>query len=161
RLAELGVAFPRQRSEIGLIPCPTRLPGRVVRRRGLRVPWADFLTYVAAVHAGPDSRVQGIGNRAAELNREVRHAARRIEYAGSDQRLRRARLEAQRARAASIERRRVGVERQAAQDFTEEQPRSEIGIDDAGILADPADAGVLRVHALLHGARVDVRPRLE
>ena len=35
-------------------------------------------------------------------------------------------------------------------------PRSELGIDQAGVLADPAEARVLRVDALLHRPGVDV-----
>ena len=95
------------------------------------------------------------------LDRQVRDAARRVEHAGRDQRLRRTRVEAQRAGAALIERRRVGLERQAADDLAEEDPRPELRVDHAGVLADPAEARVLRVDALLHGAGVDVGPRLE
>ena len=93
----------------------------------------------------------------------VRYEMQRVESStpGADERLRRARLEAQRAGAALVERRRVDLERQAADDLAEKQPRAELGVDDAGVLADPADARVLRVDALLHRAGVDVGARLE
>ena len=43
----------------------------------------------------------------------------------------------------------------------EKHPRSELGVDHAGVLADPAEPGVLRVDAFLHRAGVDVGARLE
>ena len=43
----------------------------------------------------------------------------------------------------------------------QEQPRTELGIDQAGVLADPAEPGVLRVHPLLHRAGVHVGARVE
>ena len=98
---------------------------------------------------------------AAQLDRQIRDTARRIEHAGRDDRMRRTRVEAERAGAALIERRRIHLERQAADDRAEKDPRPEPRVDDAGVLADPADARVLRVHALLHRAGVDVRARLE
>ena len=78
-----------------------------------------------------------------------------------DERPGRAGLQAQRARAALVERRRVHRERQGADDLRQEQPRAELGVDEAAVLADPAEAGILRVDALLDRPRVDVRARLE
>src|SRR4029453_3253239 len=46
-------------------------------------------------------------------------------------------------------------------DLREKEPRSEPGIDQAGVLADPAESRLLREHPLLHGAAVDARERLE
>ena len=93
----------------------------------------------------------------------VRYEMQRVESStpGATMRLRRARLDAQRAGAALIQRRRVHLQRQAADDLSEKDPRAELGIDHAGVLADPADAGVLRVDALLHRSGVDVGARVE
>ena len=64
-------------------------------------------------------------------------------------------------RAALLEPLRVGLERSVHDDLAEEQPRAELGVDQAGVLADPAEPGVLRVDALLHRAGVDVARGLE
>ena len=85
----------------------------------------------------------------------------RIEHARLDERAGRTRLETARAAAALLEPLRVGLERQRADDLAEKQPRAELGVDQAGVLADPAEPGVLRVDALLHRAGVDVGARVE
>jgi len=85
----------------------------------------------------------------------------RVEDAWRRERLRGACVDAQDARAALIEGRLVALERQAADDFREEDPRADLGADHARVLPNPANARVLRVHALLHGAGVDVCARVE
>ena len=62
----------------------------------------------------------------------------------------------QRAGPALIERRLVGLELQIGDDHGQEQPGPELGVDQARVLADPAEPGVLRVDALLHRTGVDV-----
>ncbi len=99
--------------------------------------------------------------RAAFLDREIGNAPRRIQHARSEDRLRRAGIQAQRARPALIDGRGVHFERQAADDLAEEDPGAERRVDDAGVLADPADARVPREDALLHRPRVDVGARVE
>ena len=101
------------------------------------------------------------GDVAAQLDRQIRDAARRIENTGRDDRLRRTGFEAERAGAALIDRRRIHLERQAADDCAEKHPRSELRVDHARVLADPPDARVLRVDALLNRTGVDIRARLE
>ena len=51
---------------------------------------------------------------------------------------------------------RSGEELERGEDHAEKQPRAELLIDDAGVLADPADAGVLGVDALDDRAGIDV-----
>ena len=51
---------------------------------------------------------------------------------------------------------RVGREIEVADQHAEEQVRAELGVDQAGVLADPAEARVRGEHAFEHGARVDV-----
>src|SRR5437899_8988241 len=70
-------------------------------------------------------------------------------------------VETERAGAALVERGLVGLERQAAHDFGEQDPGAEVRVDDARVLADPAEAGILRVDALLHRPGVDIRSRVE
>src|SRR5215510_5473999 len=95
------------------------------------------------------------------LDGEIRNALRGIEHAWRADRVRRAGFNAERARTALIERRGVRFQIQAADDLAEEDPRTELGIDDAGVLADPADAGVARVDALLDRTGVDIRTCIE
>ena len=105
--------------------------GSSLIRRG-RVPRAHFLADVAAVDVRADRlrrSASGISPRCSMVRYEMQRVG--VEHAGRDERLRRARLEAQRAGAALIERRRVGVERQAADDLGEEDPRPELGMDHA------------------------------
>ncbi len=80
---------------------------------------------------------------------------------GPDEGAGRAGGEAGGAVATLVESRRVRLEGQAGDEAPEKQPRPELGIDEAGILADPADARVLREDALLDGPGVDVDARLE
>ena len=94
-------------------------------------------------------------------DRQVRNAARRVEDARRHQRLGRTGLEAERAGAALVERRPVSVKRKAADNLREKNPRPELRVNHARVLANPAEPGVLRVHALLNRSGVHVRPRLE
>src|SRR5262249_44283247 len=124
-------------------------------------PGTDVLTDVTAVDTRSDRRLQLVWDAASQFDRQIRNASVRIEDAGGADRLRWTRLETQRAGAAAIERRRVDVEPQAAENHSEKDPRAQLGMNDTGVLADPADAGVLGVHAFLHWTRVDVRARVE
>src|SRR5262249_60018854 len=108
-----------------------------------------FLTDVAAVGMPPEALALIDRDAALQLDRQVRQAARRVEDVRLDDRAGRTGVETEPARAALIQRRRVGLERQAADDLREKQPRSEVRIDDARVAPDPAEAGVLRVDALL------------
>src|SRR6185312_2681805 len=143
------------------VPVRARLPGGIARHGGGRVPRTYFLADVAAVHVRAHRRVEFRRDVAALLDRQVRDAAVRIDDAGRDDRLRLARLDAERARAALIERRPIAFQIEAADDLGEKDPRALLRVDHARVLADPADAGVLRVDALLHRPRVDVRARIE
>ena len=68
-------------------------------------------------------------------------------------------VDAQGAGAALIERRRIGLELETGRDTGEKHPRALLAIDHAAVLADPPDAGVLRVDALLHVMLVDENAR--
>ena len=52
-------------------------------------------------------------------------------------------------------RRRVHRQRQVDVDLAEEEPRAAVLVDQAGVLADPAEPGVARQRALEHRRRVD------
>src|SRR4051794_30243696 len=87
---------------------------------------------------------------AAGLDGQVGNAPVRIEHPRLDEGSGRTRLQASRAAAALFEPLRVGLEGQRADDLREKQPRSDLRVDQAAVLADPAEPGVLRVDALLH-----------
>src|SRR5262249_33596074 len=150
-----------QRQEIDAVPRGTRLPRGIGRARRDGIPRTDLLTHIASVDAGADARVVLPRDVAAKLDRQVRHAPGRIEHPGRDERAGRTRLEAQCAGAALVERWRIHLERQTADDLGEKDPGPERRVDDAGVLANPADAGVLRIHTLLHRTGVDVGARVE
>ena len=65
-------------------------------------------------------------------------------------------FEATRATSAAIRGRKVGLQFERGQDHSQEQPRAELLIDDAGILGDPAHPGVFRVDAFDERAGVDI-----
>ena len=96
-------------------PAAAARPDR--RSGGGLVPRTHVLADVAAVDVRPDARAERLGNLAPQLDREVGQAPRRVEHARFDEGAGRARLEAERARPALVERGLVGVERQAADDL--------------------------------------------
>ena len=143
-------------------PARTRLPGRIASTPRRRDSTGTLPGRCRSRRRASRRRPRcSTGNAPSMLDRQVGDAARRVEHARLRRARGRTRLEAQRAGAALIERRRVRLERQAADDLGQEDPRPERRVDHAGVLADPADAGVLRVDALLHRTGVDVGARLE
>ena len=76
RRAQRFIASAGQFLDAGAIPVGSRLPGRIARHGGRRVPRAHFLADVAAVDVCPDRRRERRGDLASELDREVRDAAR-------------------------------------------------------------------------------------
>ena len=86
---------------------------------------------------------------------QVGDAAARIEPVRRDDRLGRADVDAAHAGAAMRAGRRVDRQRQVDVDLAEEEPRAAVLVDQAGVLADPAQPGVARQRALEHRRRVD------
>src|SRR5262249_39998275 len=78
-----------------------------------------------------------------------------------DERPCRTRVETRLARSALIERGCIGLERQAADDLRQKQPRAAIRIDHTRVPSDPAESRVLRVYALLHRTRINVGAGIE
>jgi hypothetical protein len=119
------------------------------------------LADIAPIDVIPHRRGQRFRNTALELYREVRNATRGVEHSWGDDRPGGTRFDAQGARAALIEGGGIDVERQAANNFREKDPRAALGVDHAGVLADPTDARVLRVDTLLDRARIHIRASVE
>ena len=122
---------------------------------------ADVLADIAAIGVRAEQDALLLDNRALVLDREIGQASCRIEHARFDQRSGRTRGETQRARSALIEDGLVRLQIEVADDFREEDPRTQLGVDQAGVLADPAQTGVLRVDPLLHRPGIDISARFE
>src|SRR5262249_50778609 len=93
--------------------------------------------------------------------REVGEAPCRVQHPGINERARRACFNAANACAALIEAGRIWIERKAREDLREKDPGTQIFVDQAGVLPDPSDTGVLRVDGLLDRPRVNVGASLE
>src|SRR5205823_6889271 len=134
-----------------------RLVCRIARDGGAAVPGADVLANVAAedvtAHGAADRLRDGI----AELDREVGNAEARVHgvagasahdgFGGTG-------LYAAAARAAAIGRRRIGSDFDRDEQFAQEEPRAGLLVDQAGVPADPAQAGQPCIRALQKGRRI-------
>src|SRR4029079_2846914 len=158
RRAQVGIGRSPERRQRRAVERGPRQPRarRIVRLRRLRVPRTHFLADVAAVGVRAHGLTLIEGHPPLELDREIGETARRIQHVGIDERAGRAGIDTELAAAALLQRRRVGLERQAADDLRQEEPGPDFGIDHAGVLPDPAEPSVLRVDTLLYGSRVDV-----
>src|SRR5204863_3745845 len=162
----------QQRSQVAVGPSPELhearqieslawLPRHVRRDRRWLVVRADVLANIAPIHVIAERGAVLVGDAGSKLDRQVRNAAGRIEDAGVDERTGRAGVKTAPARSALLECLRVGFEWKRRDDLREEQPGAMLRVDQARVLANPSKARVLRVDALLHRARIDVRARVE
>ena len=138
-----------------------RLPRGVGARRRPAVPRTDVLADVAAEHLLANRRPPFLGDRALLLDRQIRQAARGVDDVRLDDRAGRTCLEAARARAALIDAGLVGREIEVREDLRQQEPGTQPRVDEARVLADPAEPGLLGEHALLHGTVVHAGKRLE
>ena len=116
------------------------------------VPGADREAIVAAIDAVADQRAQLVRDRPLVLDRQIGDAAPRIEPVRGRERGGRAGVETAPAGAAMVALGRVGRQRQAQIDLAEEQPGAEIARHEVGVLALPAEPGLLR-QRLFHDRR--------
>src|SRR5450755_70617 len=128
-----------------------RLPGRGRSSS----PRAYVLTNIATENVTPDRFPQVLRSSPAQLNREIRNAQPRIQrplrplpQSGRHNRLRGARLNASRARSATVLRRPIGIKVQRKQQLAQKKPRAHPLVDQAGILGDPAQPRMPRIRAL-------------
>ena len=150
-----------QRQQIRRRERRARLPHRIVGHRRGTVVRAHLLADVAAVGVGPDGLAHLLGNAAADFDGEIRQTAPRVEHTRLDQRTGRTGVEAACTAAALLEPLGVRFERERRDDLAEKEPRPQLGIDQAGVLADPAEPGVLRIDPLLYRSGVHERAGLE
>src|ERR1019366_2825580 len=156
--AKLFQAQGRQPLQIGIHQPRPRLKLRRLRHRGFTVPRANILANVAAEHLPAHAGTQLFGNRAAFLDGEIRDAPGRVELIRSRESVGRTGVEAARARAAAVGRRQIGRQLQRRQHDAEEEPRPQPLIQDAGVLANPADPSVLSKDPLDDRTGVHVTP---
>src|SRR5690606_20064950 len=91
---------------------------------------------------------------AAQLDRQIRDAAPRVELVRRDDRAGRADLETRGAGAAMRARRRIDRQRQIREDLAEEEIGARVAGDEIRVLTDPAETGVARERFLEHGRAV-------
>src|SRR5262245_10568286 len=142
-LAKLLLAQSDELPRIGRHVLRPRRQGRVFQRgREPLVPRTDVLADVASIYELAHQRTQLRRDGRAMLDGEVRDAARGVEHAWLDERVRRAGVQASRARAAAVGlERRVGFERDVDEEDAEKKERAFIRVDEVGVLADPAESG--------------------
>jgi hypothetical protein len=131
---------------------------RIVNGRS-SIPGADVLADVAAEDLAADGGAEIFRDASLLLDGEVGDAARGVHLVRGDEGVGRAGIDAARAGAAAVGR---DLEYDAFSDWNgrdddaEQQPGAELLVDDAGVLADPADAGAGSSGALDERAGVNV-----
>ena len=132
------------RAEVGFVGAPREL-----------VPGARQLAVVATEDAVADQRAQFFVDAARVLDGQVADAAPGVHAVGRDDRAGRADVDAARAGPAMRAGGRVDRQRQVDEQFAEEEPAAAIAIDQAAVLADPAEPGVARECAFQHRRGID------
>src|SRR5271157_4307478 len=156
--AELIDAEPRQPFELGVDQLRPRLEFRCSADRSFTVPRTNILADVAAEDLPSNSGAQFFRDRAALLDGEIRNALGGVELIRRRKRVRRTSIETARAGAAVVRRRQIGRQFQRSEHDAEEKPRSQLPVQDAGVLTNPANSRVLGEDALNHRTSVNVTP---
>src|SRR5208282_695357 len=149
-----------------------RLELRRGSHRSLAIPRANILTDVASENVPSHARAELDWNLAPLLDGQIGNAQPGVQFAGRNNRLRWTSGYAASASTATIRRRQVGRdvifreivfreivfrEIKRGKDYAQKQPRSQLLVDDASILADPSDASILGIHPLYERAGVNIR----
>ncbi len=138
------------------------MPGRegsVGGRWGAAVPRAHILADVAPEDVRPHGGAFPFRNAAAQFDGEVRDAQARIEGVsrasfGRHDGLRGTCVDAARARAAAVRRRRIRRDFERDQQFPQKEPRAAALVDQAGVAADPSESRRARIRALQQRRRI-------
>src|SRR5215469_6142240 len=126
------------------------------RARRLAIPGTDALARIAAELPRPEPALQRGIDVATVLDGQVRDAASGVEHVGRHEGLRGAGIEAGAAAPAAVGQRLVRVEVRGGQEHSNEEPGAELGMEEHGVLADPAEARARGQIALQDRARVDI-----
>src|SRR5439155_27248905 len=130
-------------------------------RRRLAVPGADILADVTPKNVPAHSGPQVFRNCSSFFDGQIRNATVRIELIRTYEGVCRTCIDAARTGAAPVWVWQIYVQFERREDHPEEEPGSKLLIKNAGVLANPADAGILRVDALNKRSGVDVTAGLE
>ena len=149
---EPGIVEPGKLGETRRGQCGAGQEFGFFRRTREFVPGADRETVVAAIDAVADQRPQCGRDRPLVLDRQIRDAAPCIEPIRGRERGGRAGVETAPAGAAMIALGRVGRQRHAEKNLPEKHPGAETAGHEIGMLALPADSGLLR-QRLFHDRR--------
>src|SRR5437660_328509 len=122
----------------------------------LVVPWTDVLADITAKDVMPDGFAEFFWNVAALLNSEISDAAAGVHLAGCEDGLCGTGIDTARATSATVSRRHIGLEFQRGQHHTQEEPRTQLLIDDAGVLANPAYARIFGIDAFHDGTGIHI-----
>src|SRR5215469_8301938 len=133
-----------------------RLELRGFRNRRAMVPRTNVLADIATEDVRSHRRPLGFRDRPAKFDGEIRNAEARVDRISAlggrrNDRTGWAGIYTTRAGTAAIRRRgifRIGFDFERDQQFSQEEPRAALLIDEAGILADPAEAGLARIRPL-------------
>jgi hypothetical protein len=128
------------------------LPRDIVAHGGAPVPGTDVLADVAAEHPRRQRVAPLFVHGAAHFNRQVGDAARGIYLVGGRNGACRAGVKTSRAGAALVHTWKIRFKVEVGDDLAEKHPRPQRWVDQARIFPDPAKAGRLSVHTLLHRA---------
>src|SRR5690606_22110418 len=118
------------------------------------VPGADQLAVVAAEDAVADQGPQFLGDAAAQFDGQVADAAAGVDAVGRHDRPGRADVDAAAAGAAMGAGRFVHRQRQVGEQLAEEEPAAAAAVDQATVLADPAQAGIAGQGAFQYRSRI-------
>lgn len=127
----------------------------------LVVPWADLLADVTAENVVSHPGPHRLGNISALLNREIRNALVGIELVGCDERIRGTSFNTACTGTTAIRRGEVRRKLKGSKDHSKEKPRAHLLVQDAGILADPADSRIFGVDTLDERTGVDIAAGLD
>src|SRR5262245_39621655 len=111
--------------------------------RRLAIPGTDILADVAAEQMMSDPGAVGFGNFAAQLDRRVRNAFAAVENVRNRDGAGWTGINTTRACAAAVGNRHRVIEFAVGQNTAEKEPRTRLFVNDARILAKPADSRVL------------------
>ena len=149
---ELGFVPGEQLVQAGSVEVVACAEVGFVGALGELVPGADQLAVVAAVDAVAHQWPHVFGNGAIVLDGQVGNAAPCVQSLRPGDRTGGTDIDAARAGAAVCRGRHIDRQRDIDVDLADEEPRTAVAIDQAGVLADPAQPGVARQCAFQHGA---------
>ncbi len=131
-----------------------------IRHRSPRIPRTNILADIAAEHMITHRSAILFRNRSTQFDRPIRDAAPCVDrppIAGGNERIRRTRIDAARARPASFRRRRIRLQFERRDQLAQKKPRSHRLINQTRVPADPTEPRQTRKGPLQHRRGIDAR----